>query len=487
MLMHNLNQKGGCLMKKMKYFVELFLVLSLVIFMKNSFAENRQGAITLSPHLGAYLFEGNQDINNTPVYGLGLGVNFTDRIGIEGVFDWIDTDSITSDKRPYIKTSLYRLDGLYHFNIDANKDLVPYLSVGAGAIKINDNPGGSDADLIANYGGGIKYFITESLAARGEIRHIIDFEGDVYNNLIYTFGLTYLIGGKGKEVVPSPAPALIMEATPAVSDSDRDGIADNLDKCPGTPMGVSVDSRGCPLDSDKDGVYDYLDKCPETPAGVKVDSVGCPSDSDKDGIYDYLDKCPGTPSGVKVDSVGCPLDSDKDGVYDYLDKCPETPLGSPVDAAGCPLDSDGDGVFDYLDKCPDTPKGIKVDANGCPVPIKEKVSVDLHVEFEINSAVVKNIYDEHIQKVAAFLKAYPVTYAEIEGHTDSTGSDTYNLKLSQKRAESVMKHLADKGIDPSRMKAVGYGETRPVADNSTKEGRDKNRRVVAVISTIVTK
>jgi len=181
----------------------------------------------------------------------------------------------------------------------------------------------------------------------------------------------------------------------------------------------------------------------------------------------------------KVDSVGCPLDSDKDGVADYLDKCPDTPLGAPVDKVGCPLDSDGDGVFDYLDKCPDTPKGIKVDVNGCPVPIKEKVSIDLNVEFDTNSAVVKNIYEDRIQEVAAFLKAYPSVNAEIEGHTDSSGSDAYNLKLSQKRAESVMKHLADKGIDPSRMKAVGYGESRPVADNNTKEGKQRNRRVVA--------
>lgn len=476
-------------MKRMKYSIALFLVLSLIIISGNSFAENRPGAITLSPHLGGYIFEGNQDINSDPVYGLGIGANLTDRIGLEGVFDWVDTDSKTSDKRPYVKTSLYRLDGLYHFNLDANEDLVPYLSIGAGAININNNDGESDTDLIANYGGGIKYFITKSLAARGEIRHVIDVEDDVYNNLIYTFGLTYLIGGKEKEVAPPPVPAPVQAAAPAPLDSDGDGVIDNLDRCPGTPTGVSVDSKGCPLDSDKDGVYDYLDKCPGTPAGVKVDKDGCPLDidSDGDGVYDSKDKCPGTPKGTPVDSNGCPKDSDGDGVYDNMDKCPGTPSGAPVDKDGCPLDSDKDGVYDYLDKCPDTPQGIKVDINGCPVPIKEKVSIELNVEFETNSAVVKNIYDERIQKVAAFLKAYPETNAEIEGHTDNVGSDAYNLKLSQKRAESVMKHLVSKGIDPSRMKAVGYGETRPVADNNTKEGRDRNRRVVAGISTIVTK
>ncbi len=147
----------------------------------------------------------------------------------------------------------------------------------------------------------------------------------------------------------------------------------------------------------------------------------------------------------------------------------------------------GDGVPDYKDKCPGTPAGIKVDAVGCPVPIKEKVSIELRVEFALNSAVVKGVYAGHIQKVANFLKAYPNTMAEIAGHTDSTGAASYNLQLSQKRAENVMKYLTSHGIDPSRMKAVGLGESMPVADNSTKEGRKRNRRVVAVISTIVTK
>jgi len=90
-----------------------------------------------------------------------------------------------------------------------------------------------------------------------------------------------------------------------------------------------------PVDSDGDGVYDDKDQCPNTPIGVKVDSVGCPLDTDGDGVYDYLDKCPGTPKGVKVDSVGCPLDTDGDGVYDYLDKCPGTPTGATVDERGC--------------------------------------------------------------------------------------------------------------------------------------------------------
>ena len=149
-------------------------------------------------------------------------------------------------------------------------------------------------------------------------------------------------------------------------DSDGDGVPDNRDACPNTPLGATVDVRGCPTDSDQDGVYDGIDKCPGTPAGAKVDATGCPIDSDHDGVPDGLDQCPDTPAGAVVNSFGCPIDSDGDGVPDGIDKCPDTPHGATVDATGCPKDTDGDGVPDGIDKCPDTPVGATVDANGCP-------------------------------------------------------------------------------------------------------------------------
>ena len=153
-----------------------------------------------------------------------------------------------------------------------------------------------------------------------------------------------------------------------------------------------------------------------------------------------------------------------------------------------PRDSDGDGVYDHIDQCPNTPRGIKVDSVGCPVPIKEKVSITLHVEFEFDKDTVRSEYHNHIMKVANFLKAYPKTNAVLEGHTDNRGTEAYNLKLSKRRAEGVKKYLVDKfGISGSRISTKGFGYSQPVATNKTDEGRQQNRRVVANIITIVIK
>jgi len=152
-------------------------------------------------------------------------------------------------------------------------------------------------------------------------------------------------------------------------DEDTDTVLNGIDKCPGTPSGAEIDATGCPHDQDSDRVWDGIDKCPDTPAGTTVDARGCPptpGDSDADGVNDLLDKCPATPSGATVDFNGCPIDSDRDMVWDGLDKCPDTPIGALVDPNGCPKDSDGDRVFDGIDRCPDTAAGTPVDAYGCP-------------------------------------------------------------------------------------------------------------------------
>lgn len=206
-------------------------------------------------------------------------------------------------------------------------------------------------------------------------------------------------------------------------------------------------------------------------------------DADGDGVSDKYDQCPNTPAGVQVDSNGCALDSDKDGVADHIDQCPNTPAGVEVNAKGCAKDDDADGVVNHKDKCPNTAAGAKVDAEGCYVVIADDVKVELNVEFDTNSAESRPSHYTEVKKVADFMRQHPLTQVLVEGHTDDRGSAAYNQRLSERRAATIAGQLISEfGVDADRVSSVGVGEARPIADNSSEEGRQRNRRVVAVVS-----
>jgi OOP family OmpA-OmpF porin len=217
----------------------------------------------------------------------------------------------------------------------------------------------------------------------------------------------------------------------------------------------------------------YRDKDP-APTGC-FETPEAEGDADGDGVVDSKDQCPGTPAGAMVDDNGCELDSDGDGVVDSQDACPGTPVGVEVDARGCELDgdSDGDGVADSQDACPNTPEGATVDDRGCAVGI-----VLMGVRFKLNSDELTVQSQVILNSVAGSLKARrDVTSVLVIGHTDSTGDADYNQGLSERRAKAVMEYLISQGVDSGILSAKGMGESEPVADNDTAEGRMKNRRV----------
>lgn len=285
----------------------------------------------------------------------------------------------------------------------------------------------------------------------------------------------------GIDQCPGTAAGVAVGPDGCEADFDKDGVLDSKDQCPNTPEGAQVDVNGCPVDSDKDGVSDDKDKCPGTAAGTAVDNTGCPLDFDKDGVPDGLDKCPNTAAGIAVDSVGCSLDGDKDGVPDGLDKCPATEAGVSVDSIGCALDYDQDGVPDSKDKCPNTLPGIKVKEDGCPVRKKENLDeLKKGIQFKLNSSkLTKNSYGT-LDDIVKLMKQIPEANLEVQGHTDELGSDATNQKLSQDRAQAVVDYFVKKGVESSRLRAVGFGATKPIADNKDKAGREKNRRVELV-------
>jgi len=254
-------------------------------------------------------------------------------------------------------------------------------------------------------------------------------------------------------------------------DRDNDGIPDKEDACP-NEKGLAQ-FKGCP-DTDADGIPDKEDRCPKL-AGP-ASQQGCP-DRDGDGIYDDEDECVDEP-GIK-ELKGCPYpDRDKDGILDKDDLCPDA--AGPVENRGCPYnDQDGDGIPDKDDRCP-TIKGVP-ENNGCP-PIKEEVQAKLrkvfeNLEFETGKAIIRPSSYASLDELALELLKEPEYGLLIEGHTDNVGSRSSNMTLSKNRANAVKAYLMKKGVPERRIRTAWYGPDRPVADNSTPEGRQKNRRV----------
>ena len=348
--------------------------------------------------------------------------------------------------------SLLGARGLYHFT-ELPGTWIPYLSAGLG---ITD-PRPGDNDTTGLIGFGVKHPLSENLGLRGEINAHQGFDSGTTDTSIFV-GVIWSWGAPARTAAAEPVAAA--EPKRDEADADGDGVPDSRDRCPGTRAGADVGSEGCPYDSDGDGVRDAMDNCPGTPAGAAVDTQGCRSDADTDGdgVADAADRCPGTPAGAGVSEEGC------EAVTTVLP------------------DTDGDGVADETDRCNATPSGAKVDAEGCTQPLAEKTSITLKLNFATDSADIKPEFADDIGKVAEFMRQYPGTSVVIEGHTDSTGNSDYNQALSQRRAEAVAESLVnDHGVARDRVKATGYGDTRPVADNETAAGRAQNRRVEAAI------
>lgn len=397
----------------------------------SAMAENRADTVTFAPYVGGYTFQGSQDIETSPVFGFRLGYNFTDNWAIEGVIDYVRADR---DAGGDIEMLRYGGDLLYNFM--PKSSFVPYLAAGFGGFNFDE----SKTKAIYNYGGGVKWFMTDNFALRADVRGLnYSLNSEIFTNVEYTLGLHIAVGA------PTPAPKPI------------------------EPVQEVVVPKPAPV-------------------------VVLPADSDNDGVIDDLDKCPGTPAGVKVAASGCPLDADMDGVPDYLDKCPGTPVAARVDAKGCPLDSDMDGVPDYLDKCPTTPRGDKVDRDGCTPKVVESTAqkavaagtrLALKVQFDTGKSVIKKQYYGELKTVGDALNEQKELKGIIEGYTDNVGNDKLNQQLSQRRANAVRDYIVKNfKVDGKRLSAKGYGEAKPIADNATAEGRAQNRRIEATFEEI---
>lgn len=287
-------------MNRLSRFVFVLIVFGMVFGSPGrSVAENKYHVFTISPFVGGRLVEGNQPIDGSVMGGLAIGYNFSEVWSAEGILAYSPSENAGRD----VHILDARLDVLYHFRPYGR--LVPYAAVGAGGLFIKSEGRDADDDLELSFGGGVKYFITEDIALRGDIRPLLDINvgdkghtPDTYWNLLCSVGLVFQLD--------TP------QETRVYLDTDDDGVLDAVDECLDTPPGVPVTRRGCSRDADRDGVPDYRDLCPETPEDTAVTALGCPAaprgDRDSDGVEDRLDHCPDTPYGTPVNAIGCPLE-----------------------------------------------------------------------------------------------------------------------------------------------------------------------------------
>lgn len=321
--------------------------------------------------------------------------------------------------------------------------VAPFATLGAGALGARSDSAsavGNDTDAAIHFGGGVKIHPSRHSQVRIDVRDVVAAGRGIANGVTHSPEILVtaaLVLGRARE-----------EARPAApKDSDGDGFIDPRDRCPNEP-GVAPD--GCPVrDSDGDGVLDPDDECPTVPG---VAPHGCP-----------------------------PQDRDRDSFLDEVDACPDDPGIAPD---GCPLkDRDGDGILDPDDRCIDEPENRNgfEDADGCPDEIPPQVKaftgVIEGIHFEIDKATIRPESRPVLQRAAKVLREHPDLRIGIVGHTDSTGGFAHNMDLSRRRADAVREWLEANGIDGDRLVTRGAGPNEPIADNATKDGRQKNRRI----------
>ena len=445
-------------------------------------AEPRGSHFTITPFGGFTKYDANftyptlNPLTDIAYMGGRLGYQYNAWLGLEAAGGYSPTkENVAAGGN---NVDYWHVSGNLMFSPWVGNYTNPYLFVGGGYSSLESQQAASTQMNQGNleFGGGFNLWLNRVVGLRLEARDIMWIPGtntvESTHNLVLGGGVTVAIGGKNP-------------------DADLDGVADNKDNCPETPVGARVDGNGCPMDSDGDKVADGIDQCSETVAGAMVDAKGCPQDTDADGVFDGLDQCADTPKGALVSTQGCPSDDDGDKVPNGIDRCNNTAKGCAVDATGCTTDSDGDGVCDGVDRCANTESGVQVSTDGCPMEMVERETemldtgmIRLHdVNFESGKADLSPSSYEVLDIVGQVLSKWPDLRIEVGGHTDSRGPEGMNQILSEARASTVLSYLTHKfpNLKPSQYTVRGYGESKPISPNTTALNLAKNRRVEFVV------
>jgi len=459
------------------------MVLAVMALSGTGYAAERAGAFSVSPFVGGFVFD--EDPQQQPFLrkhrilgGIRLGYNFTDSFATELVGHYMSADYKPTGKNLDVWT--YRLDLLYNFM--PKSAVVPYLAMGGGGQTIRYGAlGGNSNDGTFNVGGGFKFFMSPNMALRLDARHILDFQHDeldrdIISNWEYSAGLSFLFGGrKAKAAAMTPVEEPVAEAVPQ-------------EEPPLEPLPAAEPTEP--------GRYKY---CVTLQGEFDIDkAIIRPEYQDEVAkVGDFMNKYPTTTAVIEghTDNVGSYNHN-----MELSQRRAEAVVNHLVEKHGIDrsrLSAKGYGFTRPIaDNATEDGKqqNRRMEAIiDCAFDVQkieppERLCMSLVVDFDSGKADVKPQYRSEIAKIADYMKRYSTTTAVIEGHTDNTGSPAQNMKLSQQRAENVVKYMVDNfGIDRSRLTAKGYGSTRRISYNNTPEGRQKNRRISAVIDCVIRK
>jgi OOP family OmpA-OmpF porin len=431
-------------------------------------------SFSVSPFIGGYSFLGREHLETRPVFGARAGYNFTRHVGTEVVLDYVRTEGSRVDQGGVDQYN-YHFDLLYHFMPDG--PLVPYAAAGYGAITREAHYEAEDFTRgVFNYGGGLKYFMSDKMALRGDLRHLILKRNDhSYHDLEYTVGVDFLFGGAKPAAAAAAQPAQPAQpetppvAAPVVVVPPQEPTPGHYKYCVTLHGEFDID-RALIRPEYRDEIArvgEFMQKYPTTTAVIEghTDNVGSAeynqglSQRRAEAVVSYLVQNYGIDrSRLSAQGFGLTRPIADNSTDDGRQK--NRRMEAIIDCA-----------FDVKEVQP-----------------PERLCMALVLDFDSGRADLKPEYRSEIAKVADYLKQYPTTTAVIEGHTDNVGSPEANLKLSQERAQAVVNYLVrDFGIEASRLSAKGYGAARRIAYNDTPEGRAKNRRINAVIDCVVKK
>ena len=420
---------------------------------------SRAGAISVSPHLGWFWAEGSEPYDpHSLALGIGIGYSFNEALGVELTYDNMEPDLKgrhgRGDKDEDI--NIGKIDGLYHFR--AGQQLQPYVGVGLGFGDYEHQ----EVRFLVDAGGGVEYFVMNNLAVRADSRYIYTVNHSV-SNLLTTFGVTYYIGGGGRgagQAEAAPAPAAPPEEAAAPAPEQAKG-----ETCIQLKVNFDFDKAEIKPDFENElkRVADFMQANPDAHATIEAyaDAVGSEeynlklTDRRAQAVKDYLVKN----YNISADRLN------------IQGRGKSHPIASNLTEEGRAQNRRAVRVF-----C----------SNGKEMapPKPNQVCIGLKVMFDSGSAEIKSQFEPELKRVADYMKEHPEMNGTIEGYADSTGPDQLNMELSEHRAQAVKdKLVSEYGISADRLKTEGYGNSRPIADNSTPEGRAQNRYAAEIICT----